>query len=324
MEKIRWGIIGCGDVTEIKSGPAFQKANGSELVAVMRRNGELARDYAQRHGVNKWYNDAALLINDPDVDAVYIATPRSSHKEYTLQTAKAGKPVYVEKPMALNYLECKEMVEACKNLNIPLFVAYYRRALPRFLKIKSLLEEKAIGEVRAINVRLYNSISHRDLNKEQNWRVEPEISGGGYFLDLGCHMIDLLQFFIGSIVSAQGYKGNQAGLYQAEDIVNASFEFENGVLGSGIWCFTAGNHFEQTDIVGSEGIISYSNFMDVPIILSRDANKEEFEIKHPKHIQLPLVQRIVDELLGNGISPSRGSTAIRTNWVIDQIYSEAK
>ena len=136
MRTIRWGIIGCGDVTEVKSGPGFQKAQHSSLVAVMRRTGELARDYARRHGVPRWYDNAEALIDDPDVDAVYIATPPAYHKEYALLSAQAGKPVYVEKPMALNFEECQMMIEVCRAAGVPLFVAYYRRALSRFLKVR--------------------------------------------------------------------------------------------------------------------------------------------------------------------------------------------
>ncbi len=128
MRTIRWGIIGCGNVTEVKSGPGFQKAGNSSLVAVMRRNAALAQDYAGRHGVPRWYDDGAALIADPEVDAVYVATPPSSHKGYVLACAAAGKPVYVEKPMALDHGECEEMIAACRAANVPLFVAYYRRA----------------------------------------------------------------------------------------------------------------------------------------------------------------------------------------------------
>lgn len=142
MKEIRWGIIGCGDVTEVKSGPAFQRADGSSLVAVMRRSGDLAKDYARRHGVARWYENAEALINDPGVDAIYIATPPAFHKEYTLLSAAAGKPVYVEKPMALNFEECQEMIQACRSARVPLFVAYYRRALARFLKIKRVDRRK--------------------------------------------------------------------------------------------------------------------------------------------------------------------------------------
>ena len=124
MRTIRWGIIGCGNVTEVKSGPGFQKAQHSALVAVMRRDGALARDYAERHGVPRWYDDADALIADPDVDAVYVATPPDSHAEYALRVARAGKPVYVEKPMALNHAQCRVMIDACRAAHVPLFVAY--------------------------------------------------------------------------------------------------------------------------------------------------------------------------------------------------------
>src|SRR5687768_923402 len=126
MNEVKWGIIGCGDVTEKKSGPAFYKVTGSKLVAVMRRDKEKAADYARRHNVPKFYDNADDLINDPEVTAVYIATPPGSHKEYTLKVAAAGKPVYVEKPMALNFHECVEMIEACARFHVKLFVAYYR------------------------------------------------------------------------------------------------------------------------------------------------------------------------------------------------------
>ena len=193
MKEIRWGIIGCGDVTEVKSGPALQNVKGSKLVAVMRRNGKLAEDYARRHGVDKWYEDANALIHDPDINAVYIATPPSSHKEYTLSVAQAGKIVYVEKPMAMNYTECLEMIDECKKYEVPLFVAYYRRALPRFLKVKSLLDNGKIGNIRFINSILYNKPLKTDMNGIYHWRIDPKIAGGGYVYDLAPHSLDIFQ-----------------------------------------------------------------------------------------------------------------------------------
>lgn len=319
MKKVRWGILGCGDVTEIKSGPGFQKANGSELVAVMRRNGNLAKDYALRHNVPKWYNDAGALINDPEVDAVYIATPPSSHKKYTLDVANAGKPVYVEKPMALNYSECVEMVKGCEDAKVPLFTAYYRRALPRFVKIKSLIDEGAIGEVRFVNMQFRQIPSENDKRGIYNWRVDPSIAGCGYFCDLGSHMIDLLQFYLGPIISAEGYSTNQGKLYSAEDLVSAIFKFETGVQGTGSWCFTSDENLDQTEIVGSEGKIIYSNFSDSSIVLVRKGKAEEIYIKHPEHVAQPLIQNIVDELLGTGKSPSTGKSGASTSRVLDKI-----
>jgi len=314
MKTIRWGIIGCGDVTEVKSGPGFQKAANSSLAAVMRRNGDLARDYAERHGVPKWYNDGEALINDPDVDAVYIATPPYAHKEYTLMAAEAGKPVYVEKPMAMNYAECQAMIAACVSANVPLLVAYYRRAMPRFLKIKALIEEQAIGDVRAVTIALY-----KRHPSQFNWRFDPAVGGGGRFVDMGCHTLDFLDYILGPIRSVKGLAANQGGHYQAEDIVSAAFEFESGVQGVGLWCFTSFNEIDQTEIIGTRGKISFSSFDEQPLVLTNNDGVTEFPIGYPDHVQQPLIQTVVDQLNGVGQCPSTGETAARTTWVMDQI-----
>jgi predicted dehydrogenase len=316
---IRWGIIGCGDVTEVKSGPAFQKAEGSQLVAVMRRNGDLARDYAMRHDVPKWYDDADLLINDPEVDAVYVATPPSTHKEFTIKAARAGKPVYVEKPMAANYQECLEMAEECEKLKVPLFVAYYRRALPRFLKIKELIDEGAIGEIRAVDIRFFQKPSLSDLNKTYNWRVDTAIAGAGYFFDLASHTLDLFQYYFGAIIKAEGSASNQGKYYEAEDTVSASLIFENGIVGSGLWCFCAGENLDKCEIIGSTGKIIFSTFGDSPVIVKKREEIEELIIPHPEHIQQPLIQLVTNELLGLGKSPSTARTGMQTSWVMDRI-----
>ena len=287
MDKIRWGIIGCGDVTELKSpsaaGPPLYKCDGSELVAVMRRNGDLAADYARRHGVPRWYDDADALIADGEVDAVYVATPPDSHCEYTLRAAAVGKPVYVEKPMALTHAQCRQMNEACAAAGVPLFVAYYRRRLPAFVKVAELLQSGAVGEVRFATIQQYGPPSAGDLDPDrQPWRVQPEIAGNGYFFDLGCHQLDLLDFLLGPVAGASGIAEavgcprNQAGLYPSDDIVSASFRFESGALGAGLWCFSthAGAARDRTEIVGSEGSISYSAFaLDEPVVLTAPAGR---------------------------------------------------
>ena len=320
MNTIQWGIIGCGDVTEVKSGPGFQKATNSSLIAVMRRTGELAQDYAQRHNVPKWYDNAEALINDPDVNAIYVATPPDSHKHYTLLSARAGKPVYVEKPMGLNFEECREMLDACRAAGVPLFVAYYRRGLSRFLKIKELLDAQAIGSVRYVTMTLAMPPRADELDAQNlPWRVIPEIAGGGRFVDLASHMLDFLDYALGPISSAQGFAANQAGLYPAEDIVTGSFVFESGVQGVGTWCFTGFESIDQTEIIGDKGKIVYSTYDDRPVVLTTKDGVTEFSIDYPAHIQQPLIQTVVDELTGNGICPSPGQSAARTTWVMDQM-----
>jgi predicted dehydrogenase len=320
MRTIRWGIIGCGDVTEVKSGPGFQKAANSSLVAVMRRNGALAKDYAERHGVPRWYDDAQALINNPEVDAVYIATPPAFHKEYALLTAQAGKPIYVEKPMALSFAECQVMIEACQAAGVPLFVAYYRRALARFLKIKELIEAGAIGDVRYVSMTLYQPLARQELSAESlPWRVRPEIAGGGHFVDVGSHMLDFLDYLLGPIRSAQGTASNQAHRYPAEDIVTGTFLFESGVHGVGVWCFSSFERQDRTEIVGSGGRITFATFNDQPILLKTADGTSEIRFEYPAHIQQPMIQSVVNELNGVSSCPSTGESAARTSWVLDQL-----
>jgi predicted dehydrogenase len=320
MRTIRWGMIGCGDVTEVKSGPGFQKADHSSLVAVMRRNGALARDYAERHHVPRWYENADALIRDSEVDAVYIATPPSSHKQYTIMSAVAGKPVYVEKPMALNFGECQEMIEKCRSDGVPLFVAYYRRALPRFLKIKELLDSGAIGEVRFVSITLHQPTAPEDLGSETpRWRVVPEIAGGGHFVDLASHTLDFLDYALGPIVEVRGQASNQGGKYKAEDIVSGTFRFASGTHGTGTWCFSAFDNCDVTEIVGNEGKLSFSTFGAQPVRLTTRAGLQEFSFEYPQHIEQPLIQTVVNELNGIGKCPSTGGTAARTSWVMDRM-----
>ena len=150
---IKWGFIGCGDVTEKKSGPAFNKVEGSKVVAVMSRTEEKAKSYAERHNIARWYTDAQELISDPEVNAVYIATPPSSHATYAIMAMKAGKPVYIEKPMAASYEDCTRINRISKETGVPCFVAYYRRYLPYFLKVKELVRQGAIGKVMNVQIR---------------------------------------------------------------------------------------------------------------------------------------------------------------------------
>ncbi|WLR47279.1 Gfo/Idh/MocA family oxidoreductase [Halobacillus litoralis] len=322
MKNIRWGIIGCGNVTEVKSGPAFQKIEQSSLQAVMRRNGVKAKDYAERHGVPKWYDQAEDLIHDDDVDAVYIATPPSSHKEYTLMAAKAGKPVYVEKPMSNSVEECEEMVRVCEEHGVPLFVAYYRRSLPRFLKVKELIEEGAIGEVRFASMQQTQKIVSKDENGNWPWRVIPEESGAGLFYDVGSHTLDLFDYLLGPLTDVRGFGLNLADSYPAEDTVSGVWKFGNGAVGTGVWNFSSYKNEDDNRIVGTKGEIQFSTFDDKPVILITDSGEESFYMERPKHIQQAHIQTIVDELLGKGTCPSTGKTALRTNRVMGELVKE--
>ena len=315
-DTIRWGIIGCGNVTEVKSGPGFQKAEGSALVAVMRRDHALAEDYATRHGVPRAYGDAAALIADPEVDAVYIATPPSSHCELALAVAAAGKPCLVEKPMAMRHAECVRMNDAFRTAGVPLFAAYYRRALPRFVEVRRLLETGAIGQVSAIHVNVSEPLARGD--KASGWRFDPSVAGAGLFLDLASHCIDLLDFFLGPIARVGGFAVNTGGAYAAEDVTAAAFRFERGVLGTGVWNFNADRSIDTIVVTGSGGELQTPVFTDGDVVVRSGGREQVLPLRNPPHVHQPLIQTIVDELRGRGRCESTGDSGARATWVMDR------
>ena len=344
---IRWGIIGCGDVTEVKSGPAFQRCDGSALVAVMRRDAGRAADYAKRHDVPRWYDDAQKLIDDPEVDAVYVATPPGSHMEYALRVAVAEKPCYVEKPMARSHGECARMIEAFDRAKQPLFVAYYRRALPRFVKVKERIDAGALGRVTGCRYRFIKRFSPNPTNA---WRFNPEHSGGGLFLDIGSHVLDVLDHLLGPFVEYGGAasvginsgvgvppahsrlepqtRGRDALATDAradapvEDVVSLHFRTDRGVVGSGDWNFASSRDEELLEIDGTEAHLSMGVLNRTPIELARrDGTNETFDIIDPSHVQQPLIQQVVNTLLGRGECASTGTSAARTSAVMDAALS---
>ena len=318
---IRWGIIGCGDVTEKKSGPAYQKTEGFEIVAVMRRDAEKAADYAKRHGISKFYSDADALINDPEVDAVYIATPPDSHKLYGLKVAEAGKICCIEKPLAPSYEDSKAIYEAFQKKDIPLFVAYYRRSLPRFKQIKKWLEANSIGQIRHINWHLSKPASAQDLSGFYNWRTDAAIAKGGYFDDLASHGLDLFNYLLGNIKEVSGISVNQQNLYSAKDALAACWLHENGITGTGSWNFGTATREDKVIIYGSQGTIEFSIFDENPVILNNENGKIELFIEHPENVQLHHVQQMIEQLLEQRAHPSNGESAKHTSWVMDRIMN---
>lgn len=322
MDTVRWGMIGAGDVTEIKSGPGFRKAQHSQLVAVMRRSPGLAADYARRHGVARYYECAQELINDPDVDAIYIATPPGSHAELAMMVCNAGKPVYLEKPMARHEPECRIINEAFAARQLPLFVAYYRRQLPRCLAAKAVLAAGRLGEIHWVEY-YYSTAPWSGDRANLPWRLRAEHSAGGVFLDVGCHALDLFDFLFGPLLDVKGSASNLADLYDVEDHVTVRFRTMGGQSGSATWNFAARGGEDRLEIIGSRGRLRMSVFGNEPIALALDGQATELiHEPNPDHVQQPLIQSIVNQLRGEGCCPSTGESAARTTRVIDRVLED--
>jgi 1,5-anhydro-D-fructose reductase (1,5-anhydro-D-mannitol-forming) len=303
---VNWGIIGCGDVCEVKSGPAFNKVPNSRLVAVMRRDLTKAQDYAHRHGVGKAYSDASGIINDPEVNAIYIATPPSSHESYTIESIKAGKPVYVEKPVTLNESSCRKMEEESARAGIPVSVAHYRRGLPLFRKAKSIIEDGTLGNIRLIRLTVLQPKASKIITKtDDNWRVNPDISGGGLFHDLSPHQLDIMYWIFGKPVTVQGASHNQAALYKAPDLTTLEASFANGALLQGAWGFSVAESASQDvcEMFGDKGMMRFSFFRKSSIELSTDTGSDVLEFDYPVNIQQPMIDGVVRYFRGEGANP---------------------
>ena len=324
MKLISWGFIGCGEVAELKSGPAFNDVTGSHVEAVMSRTEARARSYAERHGVNKWYTDAQKLIDDPNVNAIYVATPPSSHATFAIMAMRAGKPVYVEKPLASNYEDCARINRISEDTGVPCFVAYYRRYLPYFQRVKEIINSGQIGQVAYVQVRFTTPPRPEDYQENKPWRLIPDIAGGGYFYDLAAHQLDLLQDLFGVIVRAHGYKTNRAHLYDAEDTVSASFSFEIGLVGSGSWCFVGHESAreDRIEVVGDKGMVSFSVFSYEPIRLVTSEGEQFIEVENPDYVQLPLIKSVIEDLQGFGMCRCTSVSATPVNWVMDRILGK--
>ena len=301
---IKWGIIGCGDVAEVKSGPAFQKCDRSELLAVMRRDTDLAEDFAKRHNVSFWYDDADKLLENQEINAVYVATPPSTHLEYALKALSLHKNVYLEKPMALTSKEAEIIGEAVKSSRGKLSVAHYRRKLPAFVKVKELIDSNAIGKILVVDIQILQPKKSKLIaNSEENWRLDPQVSGGGLFYDIAPHQIDLMYHYFGAFKNISGLSTSSTS-EMVEDTVNGIIGFENGVQFRGIWNFVGNELYskEQCIIYGTQGSISFSFYGDSIVVRTKD-KEDLLKFNNPKHIQQPMIASVVSYFLRETENP---------------------
>lgn len=319
-EAINWGIIGCGDVAEKKSGPAFSTLSGSRLVAVLRRDLAKAQDYARRHGVARAYGSVDELVKDPEVDAVYIATPPSSHAEIAQKVAVAGKPCYVEKPMATTRAEAEAMLAAFQTAGLPLLVAYYRRALPHFSRVKELIESRELGALRQIVYALAGGqmLPGADVS---DWRFDPTLSGGGLVWDLGSHALDLLDFWAGPLENVAGQLVNHTRRTLVEETAALTATSATGVSIVAHWNFLSAVKMDRMTLTFDEGCVTCSVFGPpvVEIHQGDGATTENYDL--PSAIQAPLIENVLAHLRGKGPALSTGESALRTNVVLDTLSS---
>jgi len=323
MEKICWGIIGCGNVTEVKSGPAFNKVEHSSLMAVSRRDPDKLADYVKRHHIPLSFTNALDLIQSEKINAIYIATPPDVREAYAIEAMQLGKPVYLEKPMALNLAACKRLKSVSEKLGIKLSVAHYRRNLPLFMEVKNILEQGDIGAIKEVQITMLKK-TDKAAKDPSNWRVDPSIAGGGYFYDLAPHQIDLVFYFFGKPKSFSGTSTNKAGLYKAEDFVQGTIELENGIVCKGLWDFSInGEEKDEFLIIGEKGTIRFPVF-GLFIEVESNGQVKTILFEAPKHNQQNHIQAVVNYFLDKGQNPCSAEDAILSMEVMESFVYGSK
>lgn len=317
MKPVVFGMIGAGRVAEVKSAPAIQKAEGAVLAAVMRRDAEKLADYAKRHGIPRYSTRYQDILEDPAITAVYIATPPGSHAFYTLEAARHGKAVYVEKPMARTASEARQMVEACKAAGVPLFVAYYRRAQPRFLKAKALIDSGALGEVFSFNYLYTCPVPGEDPARP--WLLTRDIAGGGLLYDIGSHMVDSIIFMLGEPAEVIGRSANQTRARDTDDMASALMRLKNDRQGSLQLSFNAASRTDRLTILGTRGSLTLSIMGYEPLLLEREGVVETLPYPQPEHVQSYLITRVVNTLRGLDDLDSTGQSALQTQEILQAI-----
>ncbi len=321
MANIRWGILGCGDVAEKKGGPALCQAEGSELVAVMRRDRAKAQDFARRHGAKRAYDRAEDLLADPEIDAVYIATPPHLHKEQTLLAAAAGRHVLVEKPMALSAAECDAMIAACADAGVHLHVAYYRRFYPKFVAARALIQEEGgIGEVVAARLQMC-APPPRVGEGGLPWRLRPEISGGGLFVDVGSHRLDILLHLLGDAAEVTGYADNRLRVAPAEDSVVFALRLRSGAQVSGSFHFATALRRDVLEIYGTEGTAVFDPFDAETFTLVGGKASGAYRQPTPSPTHLPFVQALVRAYNGADVPHVTGVEGAKATRIMDVVLA---
>jgi predicted dehydrogenase len=323
MEKVRWGLIGCGDISRKRVAPALRDIAECELVAVNRARAELARQFAEEFGAKRWYGDWRELIADDEVDAVYIATPVYLHAEQTIAAAEAGKHVLCEKPMAMNVAECDRMIAACEANGVKLCVAYYRHFYPVIQRAKEIIASGEIGQPVIAQINAFERFNPQP-GDDRYWFVNKEQAGGGPMMDFGCHRIEVLMNIFGPIKSTTSVVGNVLFDREVEDTAVATFAFETGLRATLTVTHAAFESQDTLGIFGSEGSVH------IPVLnrgqmLIRTAEGEHEEWRPPHaNIHQPLIEDFTRAVLDDRAPQVGGGIGREVARIEEEIYSQRR
>lgn len=321
--KVRWGLIGCGDIARRRVAPALRDIADCELVAVSRAKAEQAAVFAEEFGARRWYGDWRALVADAEVDAVYIATPVHLHAEQAVAAAEAGKHVLCEKPMAMTVVECERMVAAAEENGVRLGVAYYRHFYPAVERVKTILSSGEIGVPVVAQMNAFERFDPAPSNPRA-WLLRREFAGGGPMFDFGCHRVEVLINLLGAVKEVKALAGNVLFEREVEDTAAALLRFEGGAQGIITVTHAAREPQDTLDLYGSEGSVHMA-VLNVGELKVRTTGGERVEV-HAPHANLhqPLVEDFTRAVLAGQSPRVDGRAGLEVSKALEMIYDDAR
>ena len=324
LDEVRWGIIGSGDVAEYKGGPALYHVDGSKLIAVMSRREEKAKNFAERHGAARHYTSAEALLEDDEVNAVYVATPPDVHAEHVAMAAERGKHVLCEKPMAQTVAECEAMIDVCRAHGVQLMIAYYRRFFPVVVKMKALLDEHRIGELVRARAELAGFYTPR-ADGERAWLTDAGRAGGGFMTDAGTHRLDLLAHFLGEVQEVSAFTDTQTFDFDVDDASSVIMRFEGGVHATAAFNWNIGSPIDEFELCGTGGRVLSRNLGrgDLEVLVEGETT-ETFELPAPAITHLGLVEHFVACLQSGTPNALPGEAGMQATRMTEAAYRSSR
>jgi predicted dehydrogenase len=320
MGKIRWGLIGCGDIAQKCVAPAMRDLPNCEPLAVSRADFSLAREFAMRFGFRRWYKTWQELVSDDEIDAVYVATPVNLHCEQTICAAEHGKHVLCEKPMAMNVEQCDKMLAACKSNSVTLGISYYRHFYPVINRLKEILASGEIGKPVFAEIRTFEFFNP-DPNDKRSWFVRKDIAGGGPMFDSGSHRLEVLVNLFGTVRSVKGSFSNIAFKREVEDTCTGLITFESGLHAVVTTSHIPVQRQDTLEIFGSDGYINVPSLNNGIFTLTK--NQQSRTESHPRasNVHLPLIENFTNALLSNTQPAVTGEIGKAVASIEQQIYT---
>lgn len=313
-KRFRWGLVGYGDLAEKRVAAALQQSG--ELVAVWGRKIERTQDFADRHNIAQVCKSFAELAAS-DLDGIYICAPPNSHAEYAVAAAEADKHVMVEKPMASNVAECQRILHVADEHHVKLGVAYYRRAFPKMIRIRRLIQEGVLGEPVWVNIASHSWFAPAS-DDPKHWRVEKAASGGaGALADIGVHRLDLLDDWLPGAVVKSALFTNLVNRYEVEDGSSLLLQLPNGAPVHAFFSWNSKTWIDRMEIVGSEGKIIAEPLDGPHLTVIRGREREDLTIPAPDNAHLPCIEDFVAACREGRAPLCDGAAGLRTNQILE-------